>query len=162
MDSSLSLHTAPAVAARGVYLNSAATGLMTAPVLRTIIEHLQREAEIGGVEAAIEAHERLESVYRATARLLNAGADEIAFADGGNRGLQTLLAAVPLAPGDRVLVSRTEWGGSLAMLKSRPGIRVEPMPVDDCGCVDVAAARARLRTNVCGSSCSVGARRPTG
>jgi selenocysteine lyase/cysteine desulfurase len=142
MTDSLNPLIAPAAPPRGIYLNNAATGLMTAPVLDTVLAHLRREAEIGGMEAALEAHERLEAVHASAARLLNANVDEIAFADGGNRGLHTLLGAVPLAPGDRVLVPRAEWGGSLATLALRPGVHVEAMPVDDCGRVDVAATRA--------------------
>lgn len=136
--------TAPAAASSRGYLNSASAGLPSAPVLEAVLAYLRREAELGALDAAAEAAPRLEAAYDAAARLIGARPDEVAFVESGNRGLQALLAAVPLAPGDRVLVARAEWGGSLAMLSGLDGVSVEPMPTDGRGVLDLDAVRAMV------------------
>jgi len=133
---------APAAPSSRAYLNSASAGLPAAPVLDAVLAYLRREAELGALDAAAEAAPRLEAAYDNAARLLGARPDEIAFVESGNRGLQALLASVPLVPGDRVLVARAEWGGSLAMLASLDGVSVEPMPTDSRGVLDLEATRA--------------------
>ncbi|MDO9713226.1 aminotransferase class V-fold PLP-dependent enzyme [Paracraurococcus lichenis] len=134
--------SAPPIRSEGIYLNSATAGLPTAAVLDAMVGHLWREAEIGPAEAAAEQAERLHAAYRAAARLLGAAEDEIALLESGNRALQAAIGAVPLAPGDRVLVTRAEWGGSLAMLSGLRGVSVEPLPTQPDGTLDLAAARA--------------------
>ena len=124
-----------------IYLNTASAGLMPPPVLAAVVTHLRREAEVGALDAAAEAAPRLEAAYAAAAQLIGADACEVALVESGNRGLAALLGAVSLAPGDRVLVAPVEWGGSLAMLSSLPGISVEPLPADGDGALDLDAAR---------------------
>jgi selenocysteine lyase/cysteine desulfurase len=123
------------------YFANAAAGLMTAPVLEAVIAHLRRESEIGGLPAAAEAEPRLTAAYAAAARLLNAQPSEIAFVEGGNAALKSLLASVGLKAGDRVLMDRTAWGGAFAMLTSLPEVVVDLAPVDAFGRVDVEALR---------------------
>jgi selenocysteine lyase/cysteine desulfurase len=123
------------------YFANAASGLMTAPVLDAVIDHLRRESEIGGLPAAAEAEPRLTAAYAAAARLLNAEPGEIAFVEGGNAALKGLIASVGLKSGDRVLMDRTAWGGAFAMFASLPDVVVDVAPVDAFGRVDVAALR---------------------
>ena len=59
------------------HLNNAGSSLPPRQVHEAVVEHLQREAEIGGYEAARERKDRWEHTYDALARLLNAGRDEI-------------------------------------------------------------------------------------
>src|SRR5262245_38963457 len=58
----------PGVAAR-IHFNNAGAALMPAPVVDVMADHLRREAEIGGYEAADEAEARLDHVYDSVARL---------------------------------------------------------------------------------------------
>jgi cysteine desulfurase/selenocysteine lyase len=60
------------------HLNNAGSSLPPTPVLDAVIDHLQREAEIGGYEAYAEREDRIEHTYDALARLIGAGRDEIA------------------------------------------------------------------------------------
>src|SRR3546814_9923251 len=64
-----------------IHLNNAGSSLPPTAVVEAQIAHLRREAEIGGYEAAAEADERREGVYRSIARLLNCGADEVALVE---------------------------------------------------------------------------------
>ena len=62
-----------------VHLNNAGASLMPDVVLRTVVEHLELEARIGGYEAAArERVERVEAVYDSIARLLGCSRDEVA------------------------------------------------------------------------------------
>ncbi|MBY0337303.1 MAG: aminotransferase class V-fold PLP-dependent enzyme [Acetobacteraceae bacterium] len=135
---------APALPHQGVYLDAATAGLPTAPVLEAVIGHLRLEAAIGAAAAAAAQAGRLQAAYAAAARLLGAEADEIAFLESGNRALQSVIGAVPLVAGDRVLVTRAEWGGTLAMLSKLRGVSVEVLPTRGDGTLDLAAARAML------------------
>ena len=49
------------------HLNNAGAALMARPVLDAMTAYLQREAEIGGYEAAAEADQRLDGVYDSVA-----------------------------------------------------------------------------------------------
>ena len=63
------------------HLNNAGAGLMPAPVLQAVVGHLQREAEIGGYEAADAEEEAIEQgAYESIAKLLGASPGEIATA----------------------------------------------------------------------------------
>ena len=55
-----------------VHFNNAGASLPPAVVVDTVVEHLRREAAIGGYEAQAEAAARLEAVYGSVARLIGA------------------------------------------------------------------------------------------
>jgi cysteine desulfurase/selenocysteine lyase len=61
-----------------VHLNNAGAALPPAPVLDTVLRHLELEARVGGYEAADAATERLTRSYDLLARLIGARPDEIA------------------------------------------------------------------------------------
>ena len=60
------------------HLNNAGSSLPPRQVHEAVVDHLQRESEIGGYEAARERSDRWEHTYDALAHLLNADRDEIA------------------------------------------------------------------------------------
>ena len=67
------------------HLNNAGSSLPPSPVVDAVVEHLRREAEIGGYEAAAERHGQLEHTYDALAGLVGAGRHEIAVIENATR-----------------------------------------------------------------------------
>ena len=123
-------------AARGVFLNSAGSSLMPAPVLDEVLGHLRRETEIGGYEAADEREADLEAGYGVFAELLGCRPDQVAFTDSATRSWLAALDAVPLTAGDRVLIGEVEYGGNaigLLMRAQAVGASVEVVPSDADG-----------------------------
>lgn len=134
-----------------VFLDSAGSSLPPAPVLEAQIGHLRREAEVGGYLAAAERFDDLEAGYGVLAELLGAAPDEIAFSDSATRSWLSAFDAVPLAAGDRVLVTEVEYAGNAVPLLRRAeetGATVEAVPSDAHGQVDVAALRELLDERV--------------
>ena len=136
---------------RGVFLDSAGSSLPPLPVLDEVIGHLRREAEIGGYRAHDERLPDLEAGYGLMASLLGCEPDEVAFTDSATRSWLAAFDAVPLAAGDRVLVTEVEYAGNAIPLLRRAaevGASVEPVPSGPAGEVDVAALRDMLDERV--------------
>ena len=61
---------------------------MPNPVIRGMVEYIQREAEIGGYEASAESTARLEGVYDSIAGLVGSKREEIALAENATLAWQ--------------------------------------------------------------------------
>lgn len=132
-------------------LNHAGASPMSAAALAALQDHLTLEACLGPMEAGDAAAPRLQRLREDAARLLNAGAGEIAFQPSGSAAFGTAWAAfthaAPLRAGDRILVSRQEWGGNLATYRraaERAGAAVEVLPCREDGSVDVQASASLI------------------
>src|SRR5581483_8673483 len=111
-------------------------------VVEAVVEHLQRESEIGGYEAARERRDRWEHTYDALARLLNAARDEIAVIENATRAWDMAFYAFRLGPGDRILTGRAEYASNwiaLRQVTARSGATIEVVPDDEHGQIDVGA-----------------------
>lgn len=125
-----------------MHFNNAGSALPAQPVLRTVIDHLELEASIGGYEAAAKADDRLEAVYASIARLINAEPDEIALIENATRAWDMAFYSLRFQPGDRILTARSEYVSNyLAFLQAARhfGVVVEPVPNDEHGQLSVAA-----------------------
>lgn len=136
---------------RVVHLNNAGAALMPAPVLAAMVGHLEREAVIGGYEAAAEAAPAVEHVYDAIARLLNCAPDEVAVVENATRAWDMAFYGIPFEAGDRILSSAAEYESNyVAFLQvcRRTGARVEIVPSDASGQVSVEALESMIDERV--------------
>jgi cysteine desulfurase / selenocysteine lyase len=125
-----------------LHFNNAGAALMPQPVLQATIDHLQLEAQIGGYEAAAQAHEAVEHVYDAAATLFGCRRDEIAIVENATRAWDMAFYAVPLGPGDRILTAVAEYASNyIAFLQvaRKTGAVVEVIPNDASGQLSVEA-----------------------
>ncbi|MFZ5827865.1 MAG: aminotransferase class V-fold PLP-dependent enzyme [Bacillota bacterium] len=134
-----------------IHLNNAGAALMPQPVLNTVTAHLEREAMVGGYEAAAEAHEAIERVYDSVARLLNCHRSEVALVENATRAWDMAFYSIPFRRGDRILTSMAEYGSNyIAYLQvaQRHGVQVEPVPNDEHGQISVEALRRMMDEKV--------------
>jgi len=130
-----------------VHFNWASAGLPLRPVIDRIIEHLEREAVDGAMEAGRAVAVELEAVYASAARLLGCAPDEVAMMESHTRAWQAAFAGFRFGPGDRILTARSEWAGNYAALlraAEQAGATVDVVPSDDSGQVSVPALEAML------------------
>ena len=81
-----------------VHLNNAGASLMPEVVLRTVVEHLELEARIGGYEAARSESERVEGVYDSIAALLSCDRDEVAVVENATRAWDMAFYSIGFEP----------------------------------------------------------------
>jgi cysteine desulfurase / selenocysteine lyase len=137
--------------ARVLHLNNAGAGLMSQPVLDAVVAHLEREAFMGGYEAADAAHDAVEHVYDAAAALINCHRDEIAIVENATRAWDMAFYSVPLGPGDRILTAMAEYASNyIAYLQvaARTGAVIEAIPDDESGQLSVAGLRRMIDERV--------------
>jgi cysteine desulfurase/selenocysteine lyase len=134
-----------------LHLNNAGAALMPQPVLHAVVGHVQREALLGGYEAAEQAHAAVEHVYDAAATLLGCQGAEIAFVENATRAWDMAFYAVPLGPGDRILTAMAEYASNyLAFLQvaRKTGATIEVIPNDAHGQISIAALRQAIDERV--------------
>jgi selenocysteine lyase/cysteine desulfurase len=134
-----------------VFLDSAGSSLPPAPVLDAVLGHLRREAEVGGYVAEEERAADLARVRESLARLLGCAAKDVALTDSATRAWTQLFYAVPLAAGDRILLSRSEYASNAIAALQRAqqhGAQVEVVPADPTGELDLDALELLLDERV--------------
>jgi cysteine desulfurase/selenocysteine lyase len=130
-----------------VHLNHAGASLLPQPVVDAVVGHVQLEARIGGYEAADAAAPALERTYAAIGQLLEAAPEDIALTDSATRAWNAVAHAFPLEPGDRVVLTREEYGSNaitLLQLRERTGCELVLIDDDSDGQVDLAALERTL------------------
>ncbi|KAA0023841.1 aminotransferase class V-fold PLP-dependent enzyme [Antrihabitans cavernicola] len=124
------------------FLDSAGSSLPPEQVLDTMTSHLRREAQIGGYLAAAERADLL-AVKQSLATLIGAaGPHTIAMSDSASRSWTDFFYSVPLAAGDRILISEVEYASNAiaALQRSRAiGATVDVVPSDSTGQIDLDA-----------------------
>lgn len=135
-----------------VHLNNAGAALAPAGVLEVVRDHLAREAEIGGYEAADEAAERVAGVYGAIAGLIGGEARNVAVVENATVGTALALSSFDLRPGDRIVTSRSDYPSNQIMywsLGQRFGVETVIAAERPEGGVDPESVRQLVRDPRC-------------
>lgn len=134
-----------------IHLNHAGDSPSSSTVLATQIDHLRRESEIGGYEAAVERADDDAAVYRSIASMLGCQPTEIGRQEHATGAWNAGFWSVPMEPGQRILTAEAAYGanavGFLHAERNR-GVRVDVVPSDERGQVDVAALADRVDDDV--------------
>ncbi len=133
------------------HLNNAGAALPPDPVLDAVIEHLRREAAIGGYEAAAERRDRVEHAYDAIAALIGCARDEVAIVENATRAWDMAFYSLALGEDDRILTTRAEYASNYIALRQvadRTGAAIVVVPDDAAGQVDVNALESMLDERV--------------
>ncbi|TML44574.1 MAG: aminotransferase class V-fold PLP-dependent enzyme [Actinobacteria bacterium] len=134
--------------AHHIHFNNAGAGLMPAPVLETMTEHLELEAELGGYEAADARGEAIDDFYAATAQLLGCEAGNIAFTPNATDAFARALSSIPFVSGDVILTTRDDYiSNQIAFLSLHKRFGTEVLHAPDLpeGGVDVDAMAKLMR-----------------
>ncbi len=133
------------------FLDNAGSALSPKVVTQTVIEHLDREQEIGGYAAMEEAEDRLFAVVGSAGRLVGVSPDQVALQPSATFAWLRAFTSIPLSAGDRILTTRAEYASNaLAMIQAarRAEATVEFIPNGPDGSVDPAALTAMLDERV--------------
>lgn len=137
----------PGVAHR-LHFNNAGAALPPAVVVDTVVDHVRREATIGGYEASAEAKPRLDAVYASIATLLGGRPDQVAVIENATRAWDMAVYGYPFTSGDRVLTGRSEYVSNvvaLLQLQQRHDIEIVLIEDDESGRIDLSALQAELK-----------------
>jgi len=136
---------------RVLHFNNAGAGLMPAPVLAAVKDHLDAEALNGGYEAANAAYDRVERTYAAAAQMLNCAPDEIALVENATRAWDMAFYSFRFSAGDRILTAEAEYASNyIAYLQiaRATGATIEAIPSDEHGQVSAEALANMLDDTV--------------
>jgi selenocysteine lyase/cysteine desulfurase len=135
---------------RVVHFNNAGCGLLAAPVLDAMVDHLNLEARIGGYEASASRAAEVRGFYTEIAALINARPDNIAFAGSATHAYANALSSIPFEAGDVILTTRDDFVSNqiaFLSLRKRFGVNVVHAPDAPGGGADVEAMAALMRTH---------------
>ncbi len=125
-----------------IHLNHCGSSLPDTRVLDVQVDHLHREAEIGGYEAAVEAEEAESAVYESLARLVGGRAHEIARMEHATDAWNAAFWSIPMRSGQRILTHEHDYGANfVAFARAREihGVEIVVLPSDASGQLDLDA-----------------------
>src|SRR5436190_2841248 len=131
-----------------IHLNNAGAALMPQAVLQALVGFLEREAAIGGYEAADEAEPRVRETYELLGRLVGAAARNVAIVENATVAFSQAVSAFDFRPGDRIITTRADYpSNQLTYLSLARRAGVETVRADDLpeGGVDPASVRQLAR-----------------
>lgn len=134
-----------------LHFNNAGAALMPSPVVQSLLNYTQLEAEIGGYEAANQEESKIKGVYQAASRLLRCQPQEIAFVESATRGWSLAFYSIPFRKGDVILTGMSEYESNyLAFLQAvkKYGVQIQVIPNDQFGQVSIRELEKRITKKV--------------
>lgn len=134
-----------------IHFNNAGASLPCDRVLQSVVDHLTLESQVGGYEAAEIKKEAVDRFYSAVAELINAKADEIAYAESATRAWDMVFYGISFKKGDRIITCASEYASNyIAYLQvsEQKGVKIDVAPSDVFGQVDVQALEAMMDERV--------------
>src|SRR6202048_782574 len=131
-----------------IHLNNAGAGLMPRPVLDAIVEHLNREASVGGYESADDAEAAVAEAYAHVSKILNAQPRNVAIVENATVAFLQALSAFDFKLGDVIVTTRNDYiSNQLAYLSlaRRHGVEVRRAADLASGGADPQSVRELLR-----------------
>jgi selenocysteine lyase/cysteine desulfurase len=124
------------------HLNNAGAALAPLPVRRAVAEYLDREAALGGYEAAESSADQVRGTSEAVGALIGARGGNIALTQNATTAFAQAMAAFDFHAGDRILTSRADYASNQIMylaLSQRLGVEVVRIPDAPEGGIDPEA-----------------------
>ncbi len=133
-----------------IHLNNSGSSLPPRAVVDAMVGYLRDEELRGGYEVFADRNDELELFHTSTAELLGCSPGDVAFTSSGSDGWWRAFSSVPLDPGDRILVSRSEYqSNAFGWLSAQGrGVTVDVVPNTPEGDLDVAALQSMLDEDV--------------
>ena len=131
-----------------VHFDNAGAGLMPAPVLEAVVDHLNREARAGGYQSADDAQAAIAEVYASVARLIGTAPRNVAIVENATVAYFQALAAFDFHDGDVIVTTRNDYiSNQLAFLSltARHGVDVRRAADLPSGGVDPDSVEQLLR-----------------
>ena len=125
-----------------IHFNNAGASLMPDPVINAVKDYLEEEIYSGGYETATKYHGQLEKTYHSLARLIKADPHEIAILENATAAWRQAFLSLSFEKDDVILTSAAEYASNYIVylqFQKRVGIRIEVIPNDDSGQLDVVA-----------------------
>ncbi len=129
------------------HFNNAGAALMPRPVIEIQKSYLDKEAKMGGYEAADASVDEIAGFYSAMGELLGCGAHNVAFASSATNAYARALSCIPFKAGDKILIANEDYiSNQLAFLslERRLGIRLLRADSSPEGGVDIESLRALM------------------
>ncbi len=133
------------------FLNNAGASLPTTQTLEATIDHLRREAVVGGYKAGDEAAEVIQGARATAARLLGAQAHEIALTASDTAAFTKVFWGMVnggvLAKGARVVVDQVAYNShymALLQLQRTHSIKIDVLPSNVDGSINLAKVEETL------------------
>ncbi len=135
---------------RIIHFNAAGSSLPPTPVVDAVVDYLRHEQMTGGYEAQADRVGDLESIYPVTAEYLGCENDEVAFCAGAGDAWWRAFSAIRLEPGDRILMSRSEYqANAFGFLQAEQrGVELTLIPNTENGLIDLDALASELDERV--------------
>jgi selenocysteine lyase/cysteine desulfurase len=132
-----------------IHLNNAGASLMPKPVVKSILDHINLEAGIGGYEASALKATAIQEFYTQAGKLLNCSATNIAFTSSATDSYTRALSSIPFKAGDVILTSNDDFISNQIQFLScqkRFGIRIERLENASEGGIDLGDLERKLKT----------------